>query len=144
MDLINALSYKTKENIYPADKENNPHTEVRELFAKLVSEKRDEVFSKILSGNEEQSFQTGAGSYTETEWRKLLMEVDAAQDNLRDVYKEKHPDDIDKKNHFYNGKWYSSIELAVLWKKESEILFSDSSAKNECVFDSVEYNTEQE
>lgn len=154
MSLINVLQSKTKEEVYSVDKENNQYTEVREVFSKLVGEKKLELLSKILSGNTEQSFQTGADSYTETEWKKLLMEVDAAQnsshdsdranetntENTIDLYYAKHPDEIGKKNHFYEDKWYSFAELTLLCKKESEVLFSDDGIKNECIFNTVDFD----
>ena len=87
MSLMNVLLCKTKEEVYSVDKENDRHTEVKESFSKLVSEKKAELFSKVLSGKNEQSFQTGAGSYTETEWKRLLREVDAAQNSLRNSNK---------------------------------------------------------
>lgn len=57
---------------------------MKEIFSQLVKDKKEEYLTRIQNGTFEQSFQIGAGSYTETEWKKLLMGFDAAEAKLRE------------------------------------------------------------
>ena len=43
--------------------------------------------------------------------------------NDLDQYYAKHPGEIGKRNHYYNGKWYSMAELMAVWDKELAELF---------------------
>lgn len=58
-------------------------TSFRVLPYLLVRDKKVECFARIQNGSSEQSIQIGSGSYTETEWRKLLKGFDAAETKLR-------------------------------------------------------------
>lgn len=39
-----------------------------------------------------------------------------------DQYYEKHPNEVGNKNYYYNGRWYSIVELATVWNKERKEL----------------------
>ena len=52
-------------------------------FSEAVQEKREEYRDKIEKGTTEPSFQIGAVSYTEKEWKKLLHAYDEVQDAIR-------------------------------------------------------------
>lgn len=43
--------------------------------------------------------------------------------NHLEQYYAKHPNEIGKRNHYYNGRWYSMAELAAVWDKELAELF---------------------
>lgn len=47
--------------------------------------------------------------------------------NHLEQYYAKHLDEIGKRNHYYNGRWYSFVELAAVWNKELAELFEQSS-----------------
>ena len=87
MSFVNAIGNRDVNavDMFAADRENQPKETVKEMFSQLVKEKKAECITKIQSGSSEQSFQIGAGSYTETEWKKLLAGFDAAQAKLRVV-----------------------------------------------------------
>lgn len=55
---------------------------LEEIFSRLLQEKKEEYYERIESGSDEQSFQIGACSFTEEEWKKLLLGFDAAMDRL--------------------------------------------------------------
>lgn len=47
--------------------------------------------------------------------------------NRMDRYYAKHRDEIGKRNHYYNGRWYSMAELVGIWNKELDELFDSNS-----------------
>lgn len=90
MSLVNDIggSGVGVEDMFPADmlgadKENYQKETVGKMFSQLLKEKKAECLTKIQSGSTEPSFQIGAGSYTEKEWKKLLAGFDMAQAKLR-------------------------------------------------------------
>lgn len=91
MGLVNAISSNSASviNMLAADKGNNQNETVKEMFSQFVKEKKVEYFTKIQNGGLEQSIQIGSGSYTETEWRKLLKGFDAAEAKLCESANEK-------------------------------------------------------
>lgn len=84
MGLVNAISSYGAMDMIASDKGNNQKETVKEMFSQLVKDKKVEYFTRIQNGSSEQSFQIGSGSYTETEWKKLLKGFDAAQAKLRE------------------------------------------------------------
>lgn len=56
---------------------------VRDLFFELVQEEREELEERIKSGESEPRYQIGASSFTESEWKKLIKNVDAVQEEMR-------------------------------------------------------------
>ena len=47
--------------------------------------------------------------------------------NHLEQYYAKYPNEAGKKNHYYNGRWYSIVELTAIWNKELVELFEQSS-----------------
>ncbi len=47
--------------------------------------------------------------------------------NRIDLYYANHPDEIGKRNQYYNGRWYSWAELALIMRQDVERLFSQES-----------------
>lgn len=45
-------------------------------YGKLLAEKRDELWTKIMNGETEATYQIGGQSFTEKEWERLLKRVD--------------------------------------------------------------------
>lgn len=87
MSLVNAIgsSDMGAMAMLATDKGNNQKETTKEIFSQLVQDKKVEYFTRIQNGSSEQSFQIGAGSYTETEWKKLLKGFDAAEAKLREA-----------------------------------------------------------
>lgn len=56
---------------------------VADTFSQLVREKKEEFIRKLKNGTTEPSYQIGAASYTEKEWKRILRSFDAAQEALR-------------------------------------------------------------
>lgn len=86
MGLVNAISSSGVGaiDIFTADKGNKQKETVKEMFSQLVKDKREECSARIQNGSSGQSIQIGSGSYTETEWRKLIKGFDAAEAKLRE------------------------------------------------------------
>ena len=53
-------------------------------YHELLRKKTQEMFEKLQNGETEPTYQTGAGSYTVKEWRKLIDRVDAVEDKLKE------------------------------------------------------------
>ena len=115
MSLINAMSSYSVMDMLAADKENNQKETVNEMFSRLVKEKTEEYIEKIQSGSLEESFQIGAGSYTEKEWNKLLRSFDIAQAKLNEAADgtEKETQQTNKTDTFYedNETKEKSVEM---------------------------------
>lgn len=85
MSFVNAIGSDADfMDMFAAEKENGKKETVKEMFSQLVKEKKEECLTRIQSGSSEQSFQIGSGSYTETEWKKLLKGFDVAAAKLRE------------------------------------------------------------
>ena len=86
MGLVNAISSNSVSvmDMLVADKGNNQKEAVKQMFSQLVMDKKAEYFTRIQKGSSEQSFQIGSGSYTETEWKKLLKGFDIAEAKLHE------------------------------------------------------------
>lgn len=56
---------------------------VADTFSQLVREKKEEFILKLKNGMTEPSYQIGAASYTEKDWKRILKSFDAAQEALR-------------------------------------------------------------
>lgn len=204
MGFVNAINNSgvSAVDMFAAHRKNQPKENVEEMFSQLVKEKKAECLAGIKNGSSGQSFQIGAGSYTETEWKKLLAGFDVSQAKLRvaaegenteaqrvatesydkeyeteeesknvlcssymnqpdfvnnmcytseeafetffshrrvnekkqpghevidtnhlEEYYAKHRDEIGKRKHYYNGRWYSMAELTAVWNKELAELF---------------------
>ena len=45
-------------------------------YSKILEEKREELWTKIMNGQTETTYQIGGQSFTEKEWERLLKRVD--------------------------------------------------------------------
>lgn len=82
MDVAEVQNHKVP--LYNSETGKNlPKEGLAETFSQLVQQKREEYYVKIKTGTTEPSYQIGAGSYTEKQWKKLLEGFDAAEDALR-------------------------------------------------------------
>ncbi len=88
MGLVNAISSNGAMDMLAANKGHDRKETVKELFSQLVKDKKAECITRIQNGSFEQSFQIGSGSYTETEWKKLLRSFDVAEAKLRESAEE--------------------------------------------------------
>lgn len=71
-------SYYTQ---YPGNtdvKDTSGTTQTEEVkdYGKLLEEKRNELWTKIMNGETEATYQIGGQSFTEKEWERLLKRVD--------------------------------------------------------------------
>ncbi len=66
---------------------------VREQAAELIAERKAQILDKVKRGETEVSIPTGAGSYTESEWDKLMKKIDESLD----VTKEEQEERFDRK-----------------------------------------------
>lgn len=57
---------------------------VRDIFADLIQEEKEEMEERMKNGgSSEPSYQIGASSFTEREWKKLIKSIDAVQEEMR-------------------------------------------------------------
>lgn len=106
MRLTDTINSYSDIDMLAANKEDNQKETIKEKFSRLVKAKQEEYIAKIESGSFEESFQIGAGAYTETEWKKLLSGFDAAQSKLneeadgtkKEVHKTNETDTLADKN----------------------------------------------
>lgn len=73
--------------------ENNPGDTLpseKDVFDyhKFFQDKINEIYTKVLNGDTEPTFQIGSLSLTEKEWNKFLEEFDAVQDAIREMMRE--------------------------------------------------------
>lgn len=59
-------------------------------YLQLIRDKINEMYDKVENNEAEESFQIGAGSFTEKEWSKLLEEFDDIQETIRELMREEH------------------------------------------------------
>lgn len=57
-------------------------------FAKMISDKIDDLYEKIRKGEAVPSFQIGARTFTLEEWEKFLKQFDSLQDAIRQLIEE--------------------------------------------------------
>ena len=53
-------------------------------YHELLRQKTQEMLEKLQNGETEPTYQTGSGSYTVKEWRRLIDRVDAVEDKLKE------------------------------------------------------------
>lgn len=62
---------------------------VWEQAAELIAERKAQILDKVRKGETEVSIQTGAGSYTETEWDKLMKKMDESLEITKEEQEER-------------------------------------------------------
>ena len=58
-------------------------------YLSMIQQRRQELFEKIIKGETETKYQIGNQAFTEKEWDRLLEEFDAAQEDVKEVLKER-------------------------------------------------------
>ncbi len=75
-------------------------------YAKFLKEKMNEILTKIKNGDTETSYQIGAQSYTEKEWKALLDKFDSVEEAIRELMREeqekKEAEEMRKENMLFN------------------------------------------
>ncbi len=67
-----------------SDQGSGMRSSVQDIFFDLIQEEREELEERMQNGGStEPSYQIGAGSFTEREWKKLIKSVDAVQEEMR-------------------------------------------------------------
>lgn len=72
-----------------ADEEGEKESAVTD-YLQIIRDKINEMYDKVKNNETEESFQIGAGSFTEKEWNKLLEEFDDIQETIRELMREEH------------------------------------------------------
>lgn len=74
-------------DVFSKDKEQtNEDTD----FLELLRSRKDEILEKVKKGETEPKIQTGAQSFTEKEWDRLLERFDSAEEAIRKMMREEH------------------------------------------------------
>lgn len=76
---------------------------LREEYRKLISEKKEEIYEKVMNNDTEASVQIGAQSFTEKEWNKLLEDIDKVEEEVRKLMEEKQEKEEDAIRNGDNG-----------------------------------------
>lgn len=82
MNMIDMIRGSVDDTSYISGREQKDEN-LQESFSQLVDQRRMELIARIRSGKEEESIAIGAGSYTDSEWKRLLRSFDAIQEELR-------------------------------------------------------------
>lgn len=88
------ISYAYKKRTNKEEGKNPPNTsnvgtsDDQKEVEKRISDKINEILTKIKNGETEPSFQIGAKSYTQKEWDKLLERFDSIEENIRESMRE--------------------------------------------------------
>ena len=72
-----------------ADKSTDKEDTITD-YLQLIRDRINEMYDKVKNNETEESFQIGAGSFTEKEWSKLLEEFDDIQETIRELMREEH------------------------------------------------------
>jgi hypothetical protein len=65
-------------------------------FSNLMLKKKEEILERYQNGEEESTFQTGASSMTQLEWKRLIGKVDNAIEQIKKEQKIKEKQQIKK------------------------------------------------
>ena len=95
MSLVNLVNSYGVMDLSASGQINMQKENVQDIFSQLVRDKEEECIQRIENGSSEPSFGIGSGSYTESEWKKLLKYVDAAQEKLREAVEETNQENKD-------------------------------------------------
>ena len=68
--------------------QNNNEAKNSTDFMELVKEKKNEIYEKLKKGETEPSFQIGAQSFTQKEWKKFLKGFDSTEETMREMMRE--------------------------------------------------------
>lgn len=77
--------------------ESNDENNLDEMdLRKFILEKKNEILEKLKNGDTEVSIPTGAQSFTEEEWDKLLSKVDDITEEMREAMREEYRERLEK------------------------------------------------
>lgn len=105
-----------------ADRGDKGKESLKDTFSQLLQDKKADYIQRIKNGDTEKSYQIGAGSYTETEWKKLLKGYDDAAEQLRQAAEEakKEVQETSGVVTFVEedeARKHSEAELSAIWNK---------------------------
>lgn len=106
MSLVNAVGDNDINvmDMLVANGRNDQKEPLKEMFSQLILEKKEEYLVRIQSGSSELSIPIGAGSYTETEWKKLLKNFDTVEEKIRKEIEEEKEKAEEAKEEKARGK----------------------------------------
>lgn len=106
MSLVNAVGDNDINvmDMLVANGRNDQKEPLKEMFSQLILEKKEEYLVRIQSGSSEPSIPIGAGSYTETEWKKLLKNFDTVEEKIRKEIEEEKEKAEEAKEEKARGK----------------------------------------
>lgn len=115
MNVIDAIRGSVDDTSYISGSEQKSES-LQESFSQLVNQRRIELIARIRSGREEESIAIGAGSYTDSEWKRLLRSFDAIQEELRSSKEDGKREEVETKgtgvtNHSEHQE--KSVELLL-------------------------------
>ena len=73
---LNTGYYMPKAGNPPKKETNMENTEEVKDYAKVLGEKKEELWNKIISGDTEPAYQIGGQAFSEKEWERLLRRID--------------------------------------------------------------------
>jgi len=73
---LNTGYYMPKAGSSPKKETNMENTEEVKDYAKVLGEKKEELWNKIISGDTEPAYQIGGQAFSEKEWERLLRRID--------------------------------------------------------------------
>ena len=115
-------------------------------YQRIISERKNEIYEKLKSGDTEQSFQIGGNSFTEKEWDKLLSEVDDITEEMREAMREEHQkrfaEAVEEKSEKQTANTYSTDTLSKLFDTENTDIM-DSSNNTSKGISAREYSAEE-
>ena len=115
-------------------------------YQRIISERKNEIYEKLKSGDTEQSFQIGGNSFTEKEWDKLLSEVDDITEEIREAMREEHQkrfaEAVEEKSEKQTANTYSTDTLSKLFDTENTDIM-DSSNNTSKGISAREYSAEE-
>lgn len=65
-------------------------TEENADYLEFIRQRKDEIFEKVKKGETEPKIQTGAQSFSEKEWDRLLEQFDSAEEALKELMRQEH------------------------------------------------------
>lgn len=125
MGLVNAAGSSERSiiDILSADRGDKEKESLKDTFSQLLQDKKADYIQRIKNGDTEKSYQIGAGSYTETEWKKLLKGYDDAEEQLRQAAEEAQEEVQETSGVVISveedeARKHSEAELSAIWNKE--------------------------
>lgn len=97
-------------------------------YRQFLLDKKNEVYQKLKNGDTEISYQTGAQSFTQKEWDKLLAEFDDAQEEVRKLMREEQEKKAEERMKNDHLEMYQT--MASRYVHSSEVVYDNYESAN--------------